>query len=387
MEHRMSRLSRRDWLKATPAAALPLLAGRVRADGPPADPAFPGLTVRMHEPRNLEYPFPSLKTWLTPNEQFYVRSHFAVPKVDPKTWKLTVEGEVENKVELTLEELRALPSVTVPVTLECAGNNRAFVVPAVRGVQWGPGAVGNAEWTGVPLSAILDKAKVKAGAVEAILVGADSGTVAESPGVIHFDRSLPLEKARKPEVVLAYKMNGEDLPVAHGAPVRAVVGGWYGMASVKWLTKVIVTAKPHAGFWQTIDYSYFRREDGLPVVAPITAMLPRATIARPALHEAVPAGKPYKVYGAAWAGESKLAKVEVSSDDGKTWHAATLTGEDRPFCWRTWEYAWTAPAEKGTAKLLARATTADGTTQPTERDPDRRVYMINHLVPVEVVVK
>ena len=284
-----SNFSRRDLLRAAPAAALPLLAGRARAEDPPP---FPGVTVRMHEPRNLEFPFPTLKSWVTPNEQFFVRSHFAAPKVDPKTWKLTVEGEVENKVELTLEDLRALPAVTRPVTLECAGNNRGYLVPAVRGVQWGAGAVGNAEWTGVPLSAVLEKAKVKAGAAEVILVGADSGTVAESPGPIHFDRSLPLEKAKRPEVLLAYKMNGEDLPAAHGAPVRAVVGGWYGMASVKWLTRIVVTEKPHDGYWQTFDYSYFdRRDGGLPTLRPVTAIHPKAQIARPAIGEVVPAGK------------------------------------------------------------------------------------------------
>ncbi len=383
----MHNLSRRDLLRAAPAAALPLLAGRLRGDDPPAAPPFPGLTVRMHDPANLEYPISALKSWITPTEQFYVRSHFAVPKVDPKTWKLTVEGEVENKVELTLEDLRAMPAVTRPATLECAGNNRGFIVPAVAGVQWGPGAVSNAEWTGVPLAAVLDRAKVKPGAVEVILVGADRGTVTGSPGTIHFDRSLPLAKARKPEVLLAYKMNGEDLPAAHGAPVRAVVGGWYGMASVKWLTRAIVTARPHAGFWQTTDYSYFRRKDGLPEVVPITTMLPKAAIARPALHEVVPAGKPYTVFGAAWAGEAKVARVEVSTDGGKTWEAATLTGEDKPFCWRIWEYAWKVPAARGPAEVLARATDADGTTQPEKRDPDRRTYMINHLVPVEVLVK
>lgn len=381
----MTCLSRRDWLKAAPAAALPLLAGRARADGPP----FPGLTVRMHEPRNLEFPFPSLKSWVTPNEQFFVRSHFAVPKVDPKTWKLTVEGEVEDRVELTLEELRRMPAVTRPISLECAGNGRVFLVPQALGLQWGHGGVSNAEWTGVPLAAILEKAKVKPGAVEVVLVGADSGPVANppSPGTIHFDRSLPLEKAKQPEVLLAYEMNGEDLPAAHGAPVRAVVGGWYGMASVKWLTRVIVTAKPHAGFWQTLDYSVWERKNGLPALVPVTKVQPKAAIARPALHEAVPAGKPYQVFGAAWGGEQKLAKVEVSADGGTTWEAATLTGEDRPFCWRTWEYAWKVPAEKGPAKLLARATAADGTTQPEKRDPDRRTYMINHLVPVEVVIR
>ena len=382
----MAHPSRRDVLKAAPLAALPFVVGRAFAADPPADAPFPGMIVRMNEPRNLEYPLTSLKTWVTPNEQFYVRSHFAVPKVDPKTWKLTVEGEVENRVELTLEELRALPAVNRPTTLECAGNNRGFLVPAAAGVGWGTGAVSNAEWTGVPLSAVLDKAKVKPGAVEVILVGADSGTVTGSPGAIHFDRSLPLEKARKPEVLLAYKMNGDDLPAAHGAPVRAVVGGWYGMASVKWLTRLIVTAKPHAGFWQTTDYSYFRRKGGLPEVVPITVMQPKASIARPALHEVVPAGKPYTVYGAAWAGESKVAKVEVSADGGKTWATAKLTGEDKPFCWRTWEHAWT-PAQRGPVKLVARATDAAGATQPEKHDPDRRNYMINHLVPVEVLVK
>ncbi|HET6573600.1 MAG TPA: sulfite oxidase [Fimbriiglobus sp.] len=376
-------LSRRDLFRAAPAAALPLFVGRVCA----ADPPFPGMTVRMQEPTNLEYPISSLRSWLTPNEQFYVRCHFAAPKLDPANWKLTVEGEVENRVELTLADLRALPAVTRPVTLECAGNNRGFLVPPGRGVPWGPGAVSNAEWTGVPLSAILDKAKVKAGAVEVVLVGADRGTVAESPGAIHFDRSLPLAKARKPEVLLAYKMNGADLPALHGAPVRAVVGGWYGVASVKWLTKLIVTAKPHTGFWQTIDYSYFRRVNGLPEVVPVTTMQPKAAIARPALHEVVPAGKPYTMTGVAWTGEEKLAKVEVSADGGKTWETATLTGKDEPFCWRLWEYTWKVPAAAGTAKLLARATAADGTTQPEKHDPDRRAYMINYLVPVEVLIR
>jgi DMSO/TMAO reductase YedYZ molybdopterin-dependent catalytic subunit len=290
---------------------------------------------------------------------------------------------------LTLEDLRALPAVTRPITLECAGNGRVFLTPPAQGLQWSHGGVSNAEWTGVPLAAVLEKAKVKPGAVEVVLVGADSGVVANppSPGAIHFDRGLPLEKAQQPEVLLAYQMNGEDLPAPHGAPLRAVVGGWYGMASVKWLTRIVVTAKPHAGFFQTLDYSYFERKNGLPELVPVSAVQPKAAIARPALHEAVPPGQPYKVHGAAWAGERKLARVEVSTDGGKTWEAATLTGEEKPFCWRTWEYAWTVPTEKGVAKLLARATAADGTTQPEKRDPDRRTYMINHLVPVEVVVR
>ena len=382
----MHRLSRRDLLKAAPAA-LPLLASPVRGDDPPP---FPGMTVRMHSPQNLEFPFAELKSWITPNEQFFVRSHFPTPKIDPGSHTVSVEGAVENRLTLSVADLRQLPKVTVPITLECAGNGRVFVTPPVRGLQWGFGGVSNAEWTGVPLAAVLEKAGVKPGAVEVVLVGADKGTIADpaTPGAIHFERSLPIEKARKSEVLLAYGMNGEDLPLSHGAPVRAVVGGWYGMASVKWLTKVIVVEKPHTGFFQTLDYAYFeRRPDGLPELVPVTGIQPKAHIARPTLHAAVPGGKPYTITGAAWAGESRLAKVEVSTDGGKTWAGATLTGDEKPFCWRLWEYRWAVPAEKGPVRLVARATDADGRTQPEARNPDRRSYMINHLVPVEIIVR
>ena len=389
----MTPTTRRDMLKTAPLAALPLAAPQAFADDPPADPparGFPGMTVRMQEPRNLEFPFSELKSWLTPTEHFYVRSHFAVPKVDPQTFKLTVEGAVENRLELTLDDIRKLPAVTMPLTLECTGNGRVFLVPQVRGLQWGFGAVGNAEWTGVPLAAVLERAKVKPGAVDVILVGADKGVITAdpaTPGAIHFDRSLPLAKATRPEVLLAYKQNGEDLTAPHGAPLRAVVGGWYGMASVKWLTKVVVTDKPHTGYWQTFDYSYFERgHDGLPVLTPVTKILPKASIARPSQDEVVPVGRPYRVTGAAWAGESPVAKVDLSTDGGKTWSSVKLTGDEKPFCWRTWEFTWT-PTARGPMRLVARATDAAGVTQPETRDPDRRSYMINHLVPVEVAVR
>jgi DMSO/TMAO reductase YedYZ molybdopterin-dependent catalytic subunit len=313
----MHRLSRRDVLKAAPAA-LPFLTLPVRADEPPA---FPGSTVRMHSPQNLEYPFSELKSWITPNEQFFVRSHFAAPKIDPKTHTIAVEGAVENKLTLTTDDLRKLQQVTMPLTLECAGNGRVFLAPQAPGLQWGFGGVSNAEWTGVPLAAVLEKAGVKAGAVEVVLVGADQGVVANppSPGSISFARSVPLEKARKPEVLLAHQMNGEDLPPSHGAPVRAVVGGWYGMASVKWLAKIIVVERPYRGFWQTLDYSYFERRDGFPDLLPVTRIEPKALIARPALNSILVAGKPVTIAGAAWAGESAVAKVEVSTDGGESW--------------------------------------------------------------------
>jgi DMSO/TMAO reductase YedYZ molybdopterin-dependent catalytic subunit len=381
--------SRRDVLRAVPAA-LPFLAGRVAAQ--PAEPPprpFPGMTLRMELPRNEEFPFGHLSDWTVPTEHFFVRSHFAVPPIDPAAYKLTVEGHVENPLSFTLDEFRKLPAVTKPLLLECAGNGRVYLVPQARGLQWGLGAVGNATWAGVPLGELLDRAKVKAGAAEVVLVGADTGAIAAdpaTPGAIHFDRSLPLAKARRDEVLLAHAMNGQPLTAPHGAPVRAVVGGWYGMASVKWLTRIVVTDRPHEGYWQTMDYSYWERRNGLPEVRPVTTIQPKASIARPTPAEFIPAGKPYRVFGAAWAGENKVAKVEVTADGGKTWFPARLTGDDKPHCWRFWEFDWT-PTGRGPVKLVARCTDDKGGTQPEKRDPDRRTYMINHLVPVEVVVR
>ncbi len=388
----MATLSRRELLRSAPlTAAGAVLAARASGEAPAVPAGNSGLTVRSHQPQNLEMPFQELKSWVTPTEQFFVRSHFAVPKVDPAAWRLRVEGAVEKPLELTLDDVKKRPAVTRPLLLECAGNGRVFLTPPARGLQWGFGAVGNAEWTGVPLAAILDEAGVKPSAVEVVLVGAETGAIAadpSTPGPIHFDRSLPIAKARRPEVLLAYKMNGADLTASHGAPLRAVVGGWYGMAAVKWLTRVVVVEKPHAGYWQTMDYSVWERKAGeVPSLVPVTAIQPKASISRPAGFEVVPAGKPYAVTGAAWAGEEKVAKVEVSADGGKTWAAAELVGEDKPFCWRMWKYTWAVPPTAGTATLVARATDAAGRGQPDKRDPDRRTYMINHLIPVEVTVR
>ena len=383
--------SRRDLLRAAPLAALPFFARPAFAHPAEATTAFTGMIVRQHEPQNLEMPLGSLTEWKVPAERFYVRSHFATPTVDPKAFKLVVEGHVQNRLELTLDEVKKLAPVTRPLTMECAGNGRVFLVPAARGLQWGNGAVGHADWTGTPLAALLDRAKPKAGAADVVLVGADKGAITAdpaTPGAIHFSRSLPLTKARKDESLLAWGINGEDLTPAHGFPLRAVVGGWYGMASVKWLSRIVVTDRPYNGYFQTLDYSYFTRPIGEePEAIPVAEIQPKAVIARPGLEEVVPAGKPYTVFGAAWAGEAKVAKVELSTDGGKTWNPAKLDGEAKPHCWVFWRYEWSVPAAKGPVKLVAKCTDEKGTTQPDKRDPDRRSYMINHLVPVEVLVR
>jgi DMSO/TMAO reductase YedYZ molybdopterin-dependent catalytic subunit len=361
------------------------------AEAPPKpdrEGPFPGLITRVKNPTNLEFPFPTLDSFITPNERFYVRNHFAAPTIDPRTWKLRVAGAVSRELSLSLADLRKLPSRTVTATMECAGNGRAFLDPKVKGVQWALGAVGNAEWTGVPLAAVLEKAGLADRAVEVVLEGTDRGEIKDqSPGVIPFARSLPLEKARHPEVLLAHAMNGKDLPRDHGFPLRVVVPGWYGMASVKWLTRVLVTDRPFDGFFQTFDYSFWTRTRGLPSLRPVTEMQVKALVARPALHEVVKAGESYRVHGAAWAGESEVARVEVSTDGGRSWKQAKLLDKPAPFCWSRWELAWQVPKAAGKHIIMARATDRRGRTQPGKRDTDRRTYMINHVLPIEFEVR
>ena len=352
---------------------------------------FTGLIIREKEPENLEFPFSALSGSLTPNEQFFVRSHFPVPALDANTWRLKLDGLVANAGELSFEELRKMPSRTVTMALECAGNSRIFLSPKVLGLQWELGAVGNAEWTGVPLAEVLRRAGVKPGAKEVILEGADTGEIKKepaSPGKITYARSLPMEKAMSDEVLLAYAMNGEDLTPAHGFPLRAIVPGHYGMASVKWLKRIMVIDHEFRGYFQTTDYTYWQRHNALPIqLLPVTEIEVKAEIARPALHETVPADSIYRMFGAAWTGESEIAGVDVSVDGGKTWLAAQLLGDPSKYAWRLWEYHWRTPSENGRHTVMARARDSRGRVQPMERDSHRGTYMITHVQPIEIEVK
>ena len=356
-----------------------------------------GRIVRGESPLNLEMPFSALDSFLTPTKLFYVRTHFPIPAIDRDEWWLHLEGEVEKPFAINYEQLTAFDSITVPVTLECAGNSRNFLEPKVKGVQWRLGAVGTAEWTGVPLAVLLDRATLKPNACEVILEGADSGMLEDPkspPGELKFARSIPLAKAGR-DVLLAYKMNGEDLPPEHGFPVRAIVPGWYAMASIKWLQRIIVTDRSFTGYYQTIDYAYWRRTDyghwqrgeNIAELKPLTEIQVKAEIARPAEGETVPANTSVRVRGAAWACDAQITKVELSTNGGATWKEAKLLGESKPNAWRFWEFDWQTPPAAGTQTLMVRATDSLGRTQPVQRDRDRGTYMINHLLPIEVQVQ
>jgi DMSO/TMAO reductase YedYZ molybdopterin-dependent catalytic subunit len=388
-------LDRRTFLGGSVAGAMPFVSPAwadkpSSAEGLENDGKFPGVIARRKDPDNLEFPFALLRDFLTPTEQFFVRTHFHVPKLDPKSWRLKIEGAVKKPLEIDYDELRKMPPHTLTAVLECSGNGRIFLKPPQNGLRWELGGVGNAEWTGVRLADVLERAGVEKDAVEVIAEGTDKGEFKPpsppTPGVIPFSRSVPLTKARQPEVLLAYKMNGKELSAAHGAPVRLLVPGWYGMASVKWLQRLIVTKRPFHGFFQTFEYSVWERSQGVPSLVPVRDMQIKSEIARPMLGEVVPAKSTYRVFGAAWAGDSTAAKVQVSCDGGKSWHEAKLLDEPVPFTWRRWEYQWRTPEATGPCILLARATDAQGRTQPMQREEDYRDAVISHVLPIEVEI-
>ncbi|WP_019586250.1 sulfite oxidase [Deinococcus apachensis] len=351
-----------------------------------------GLIPRDSSLPNLEFPFRDLNSRVTTTASFYVRNHFPTPPLTAEDWSLTVGGAVLHPLRLGLEELQSLPALTLTATMECAGNGRTFLSPRPRGVPWELGAVGTACWTGVPLSAVLERAGLPevAATWEVVLEGADRGVMTEpvaSPGEISYARSVPLAKALD-DVLLAYEMNGEVLTPDHGFPVRAVVPGWYGMASVKWLTAVQVVPEPFQGYFQTVDYAYWETRDGLPPqLRPIGPLQLKAAIARPAPREVVPCGVPYEVTGAAWAGEAEVARVEVSVDGGCTWADAEFIDPPKPHVWRRWRFLWQVPGGPVRPTLLARATDTHGRVQPTCHDPARGSYMITHPLPIEVDVQ
>jgi DMSO/TMAO reductase YedYZ molybdopterin-dependent catalytic subunit len=348
-----------------------------------------GLIIRQKEPTNLETPFDQVDSYLTPTELFYIRSHFPAPKLELTSYQLRIDGAVRNPFSLSYKQLRDMPSETRVATLECAGNSRVFLIPQVAGAQWELGAVSTAEWTGVPLGALLERAGLEEDACEIVLEGADRGTPKEEPvppGPISYARSVPRDKAMQREVLIAYQMNGRDLPLDHGYPVRAIVPGHYGMASVKWLTHVHAVREPFRGYWQTSDYGYWDYLDGKPVRRALGEMQLKSEIARPRVYETLAPNQVYPVSGAAWAGETEVTGIAVSTDGGQTWAEAEFLDPVQRYAWRRWKYDWLTPKKPGRYTLMARGKGADGSVQPDQHDQNYGSYVIHYPLPIEVFV-
>lgn len=345
--------------------------------------------VHIADPLNVESDLSLQHDRLTPASQFFIRSHFALPDIADDAYRLVVDGHVKRELSLSVDDLRALADAALTITMECAGNGRAHLDPPVDGVQWVGGAVGTADWQGVRLRRLLEAADVRAGAHGVLLSGADEGEIAVDAGrrMVRFERSVPLDKAVRPEVLVATGMNGERLPRAYGGPVRAVVGGWYGMASVKWLTRITVTQGAHGGYWETDEYSFHRSDaSGNRTRVPVTEMQPKAQITAPAAGSSVSLGVSVPVRGFAWAGEAAVTRVDLSDDEGATWLPARLLDEPCSQSWTRWEADW-RPGHIGERTLLARCHDDRGRTQPMTRDRDRGSYMINEIVPYPITVR
>jgi DMSO/TMAO reductase YedYZ molybdopterin-dependent catalytic subunit len=348
-----------------------------------------GLIIRQKDPNNLEMPFDQLGDFITPTELFYIRSHFPAPQLDPVAYRLSITGATHRELRLSYSDIRAMPSQTCIATLECAGNGRVFMVPPVPGAQWQLGAVGNAEWTGVPLSALLERAGLADDVCEIVLEGADRGVPKEEPkppGAISYVRSIPRTRALEPDVLIAYQMNGQDLTLDHGYPVRAIVPGHYGMASVKWLTNIVAATQPFQGYWQTSDYAYWDDSAGVPMRRPLAEMRLKSQIARPRVYERLEPDRPYTIYGAAWAGDTDVAEIWISIDGGASWVQGDFLDPINRYAWRRWKYDWITPAKPGPYTLLARAKGADQRVQADGHDPNFGSYVIDHPLPIEVFV-
>jgi DMSO/TMAO reductase YedYZ molybdopterin-dependent catalytic subunit len=337
--------------------------------------------------RNHGLPLEALRYDLTPVGLHYLLIHFDIPQVDAESWRLEIGGEVREPLSLSLDDVKQRPRASVACTLECAGNGRARLAPRPLSQPWLEEAVGNAEWAGTPLAPLLEEAGVEDAAVEVLFTGLDRGVQGE---VEHaYERSLPVDEARRPEVLLAYEVNGQPLPPQHGFPLRLIVPGWYGMTHVKWLERITVLTEPFEGYQQAKQYRTKQSEDELG--DPVTRMLPRSLLIPPGIPDFPDrrrflAPGPCTLEGRAWSGNGPVTSVEMSVDGGQSWADASLDEPTGEFGWRRWTYDWD-DVEPGDYELCSRATDAAGNTQPAEPTWNFGGYVNNAVQRVLVTVR
>jgi DMSO/TMAO reductase YedYZ molybdopterin-dependent catalytic subunit len=334
--------------------------------------------------RNRGMPLEALKHDVTPVGLHYLLVHFDIPAPDPESWRLRIGGSVRRELELTLDEIRARPATTMPVTLECAGNGRARLEPRPMSQPWLNEAIGTSRWTGTPLAGVLEDAGVGDDTVEIVFTGADHGI--EGGEELDYARSLPLTEAMRPEVLLAYAMNDRPLEPQHGFPLRLLVPGWYGMTSVKWLSMIEAATEPFRGFHQAVAYHYQDAEEE--PGEPVTRIRPRALMVPPGFPDFPERRRyldrgPVTLQGRAWSGTAPITRVEVGIDGD--WLDASLAEPVGEWAWRGWSHEW--EATPGDHLLSCRATDAAGNTQPLHQ-PWNLQGMGNNLVQeIEVLVR
>jgi len=349
-------------------------------------PGEDGMIVRSLRFLDLETPVDYFDSWLTPVSHFFVRNHMHEPvELNAGDWRLTVGGEVDKTETFSLRELAQLPVHSVVNTLECAGNGRGLYRPQVPGIQWQKGAVSTARFSGPRLADVLHRAGVKSNGKHVMFRGLD-----EVPGKVPpFIRSIPIEKALDTETVIATHMNGDPLTKHHGFPARALVPGWIGAASVKWLTEIKVLESEFVGNFMSPGYRFpnqpvkpgdsVKPED----THALTGLKVKSVISGPLDGTILKAGR-ISVHGVAWAGEADIVKVEISTNGGSTWNAAALGHEQSRFAWRLWNYAWTA--KRGDYVIQSRATDSQGRVQPRDAVWNPSGYLYNAIDEVKIHV-
>ena len=363
----------------------------VSADVPTLDPEEAcqqaidaGMVMHRAHPLNCETSIPALVGGVVmPNARFYMRNNFHMPNLDAATFRLAIGGLVERSQSFTVRDLQNMRSKTQVVTLECAGNGRALFDRPTEGEKWGVGAVSTAEWTGVPLVEILDRAGVRQEVKDVLFRGADGGTVEGRSESMRFERSLRIDDARDSDVLLAYAMNGEPLPVEHGYPLRLIVPRWYAVASVKWLTEIEFIDRTFTGHYQGDKYRFEWERDGRVVSEPVTLQRVRALITEPSPQTEVGAGE-LAIRGVAWSGAAPIARIDVSVNGGD-WQEARLVSERNRYSWQWWELM-TRVEKSEHLVLRARATDLAGRTQPERAEWNRLGYGNNAIqeVPIRV---
>jgi DMSO/TMAO reductase YedYZ molybdopterin-dependent catalytic subunit len=345
----------------------------------------PPLRIMSEKPLNAETPAIHLRSWITANSVFFKRNQgdFEEAEFSLQDWRLTLTGEVQTPLALDFDQILQLPKGIVANTLECSGNGRSLLEQKATGNPWTIGGVGNAVWAGVWLRDLLDRAGLKNTAGHVAFEGSDKPL---GKSQIKFIRSIPLDKALS-STLLAYEMNGEPLPKPHGFPLRALALGWTGANCVKWLKTITILDRPFEGFFMDKVYRVFAKGQDPKTGDVVAGLQIKSIITQPVPDDNLAAGT-VPVLGAAYAGEQRVTAVEVSTDDGRSWHAAEFIGPDEPYAWRQWQYLWT-PDKRGPYSLMARAATADGRSQPMNAEWNAQGYGNNgvreHAVRVTVV--
>jgi sulfite dehydrogenase len=336
--------------------------------------ALPGkipLIKKTYRPPNFETPVQFFRTTVTPNNAFFVRYHLAgIPEVKAADWTMTVGGEsAERELKLTRDQLRKeFEPVRIMAVCLCAGNRRGMFEPRVAGVEWGVGAMGNALWRGVRLKDVLDKAGVKADALEVVFDGADHAVFDKTPD---FVKSLPIQVARDENTLIAFEMNGKPLPHWNGYPARLIVPGWVGTYWVKHLVSIRVVPRPESNYWMSAAYrlprglfkTYTFKSQATEANEPITTMVVNSLVTSLVNRQTIPRGKPFEVKGIAWDGGAGIERVEISTDSGSTWRTARLGKDMGRFSFREFALG-IASREPGSMVVMARAASRSGDTQP-----------------------